>query len=87
MARLTEPQVLTLRAEIMSAWSAGHTETPITKAQLKALLENIDAGLESAETSIISGLTNGAAKTWLVAHQSIGRRVLEEVAQERRKVL
>jgi hypothetical protein len=62
-------------------------EVPISKSLLRALLENIDGELETAESSIVQNLPGGGAKTWLLNNQAIGRRMIERVEQKRREVL
>jgi len=87
MTALSTDDIDALHAQTMRNWSSSHTETPITKAQARALLVLIDVGLEGAESSIVSGLPAGPGKTWLVANAAIGRELMERVERRRKEVL
>lgn len=87
MAQLTTETKDALFADIMRRWSNDRTPTPITKAQGRALIDIMDAGMETAESTILSSIPAGPGRTWLVANASIARKVLELVAAKRQEVL
>jgi len=86
MAQLTTEQKAELSAELQREWSRVWTVIPMSKSNLALMLTVFDAGLESAESSILAGVSP-AARTWLLAHIPLSRYVMEKVAQKRREVL
>lgn len=87
MAQLTAQQRQDVLDILMREFSSLHTAIPATKAQALALVDSIDAALETAEVTIFQGLPAGPGKTWLQANQPIGRRFIEEVERMRKVVL
>ena len=86
MAQLTTEQKAELSAELQREWSRVWTVIPMSKDNLALMLTVFDAGLESAESNILAGVSP-AARTWLLAHIPLSRFVLEQVAKKRREVL
>ena len=87
MPPLTDAQRLGVRAQVMSLFSQRRHEVPVTKSQLLAFIERADDGLDANETSVVSGLPAGDAKTWLIAHPELGRQVLSLVQSKRTEEL
>ncbi len=87
MAILSSTDIDDLHAQVMRRWSSVHLDAPVTKAQVRGLIVEIDAGLDTAETTIVSGLPNGAGKDWLVANPVVGRDVMEVTERRRKEVL
>lgn len=87
MALISEDKKAEVWAQAMRDFSTLGIETPITKSQLFALIGLIDEGLEDAESAIVSALPAGAGKTWLIAHQEIGRELMARVEKARREEL
>jgi len=87
MTKLAEDDRFTIWAEIMRQFSAAGIEIPVDKAALRYLVDRVDDGLETAEASIVSALPAGDGKTWLIAHQSIGRAIMAYVERRRKEVL
>ena len=86
MAQLTTEQKAELSAELQREWSNVWTVIPMSKDNLALMLDVFDAGMESAETAILNGVSP-TARTWLLAHISLARYVLEKLTQKRREVL
>jgi hypothetical protein len=86
MAQLTEARKDTLWLQIMRYLSRERIECGLTKQQLRTAIDVFDAGLETAEASIISN-AGPAAKTWLQGNQSAAREILAAVARKRAEVL
>jgi hypothetical protein len=86
MAQLTEARKDTLWLQIMRYLSRERIECGLTKQQLRTAIDVFDAGLETAEASIIDSV-GAAAKTWLQGHQATARALLAEVAETRAGVL
>lgn len=86
MAQLTEAQKDTLHAELMRLFSQMWVEMPLSKAQLRAAIDEFDVGMETAESSILNSVSQ-AARTWLLNNQTLARYILESVAEKRREVL
>ena len=55
--------------------------------QLNAEIAQLDAQLESAETSIVATLPAGRPKTWLQANPDITREILSQILDTRKEVL
>lgn len=87
MAVLSSNDIDILWEQLMEEFSGVHTEIPIDKNQFRQLLVLIDSQLETAEGTIVSALPTGAAKTWLVSNQSIGRLFIERVERKRKETL
>lgn len=85
MALLSDGARLEIWAEVMRDFSQSNLETPITKTDLRSLINYMDGQLETTESSIIAGLPAGDGKTWLLANQSIGRELLARVQQKRQE--
>jgi len=86
MAQLSEAQKDKLHAELMRYLSSGWIPCDLSKSQLRMLLDYFDAGLETAESSILNSVP-AIGKTWLLNNVSLARHILEKVAQERTEVL
>ena len=86
MAQLTTEQKAELSAELQREWSNVWTVIPMSKDNLALMITVFDAGMESAETAILAGVSP-AANTWLLAHIPLARYVLEKLTQKRREVL
>lgn len=86
MAQLTSAQKDELNATLMRFFSSTWTEVPLTKAQLRNGIDVFDAGLETAESSILSNVNQGQ-RDWLLDNQTLARYILEEVAKTRREEL
>ena len=86
MAQLTELQKDELSAELMRYLSREWVECNLNKAQLRAGINIFDVGMETAESSILAAVPTDV-RTWLLAHVTISRWILEQVAQKRREVL
>ena len=86
MAQLTSEQRDELSAELQRFFSSIWAQIDITKVQLDAAIDVFDAGMETAETTIL-GNVSAAARAWLIANQTLARYILEEVAEKRREVL
>jgi len=87
MAKLLDQDKDDIFADIMRKWSLVNLETPITKVQGRALIDIMDDGMETAETTIISNIPAGVAKTWLLANTPIARKIIELVANKRQETL
>ena len=86
MAQLTSEQRAELSAELQREWSRNRNKILVSKPELAAAISVFDAGMEAAESSILASVS-AKARTWLLAHQTMARRLLEEVAKKRREVL
>jgi len=86
MATLTSEQRDELSAELQRQFSAAWNAVPLNKAQLRTAINIFDAALESTETTILNTIDTDA-RVWLLAHQTLARFIIENVAQKRREVL
>ena len=86
MAQLTSEQRSELSADLQRLFSSIWAQVDLTKTQLDAAIAVFDAGMETAESAILSDVS-APARTWLLANQTLARFILEEVAQKRREVL
>jgi len=86
MAQLTTEQKAELSAELQREWSNVWEVIPLSKDNLALMLDVFDAGMETAESAIINGVSP-TAKTWLLAHIPLARYVLEKLTEKRREVL
>lgn len=86
MAQLTEAQKDGLHRELMRHFSEGWIECDLSKSQLRGAVDVFDAGLETAENSILSSV-GPAAQTWLLNNVTTARWILDQVAQQRTEVL
>jgi len=87
MAVLPDGDRQEIHAQVMRDFSRTRTQTPILKVELRALVNFMDAQLESAEAAIFSALPAGDGKDWLLANQSVGRELLARIERKRREVL
>lgn len=87
MAKLPDINRFAVWAEAMADLSRMQVEIPLSKEELRALVNYYDNQLEIAEASIVNGLPAGDGKDWLLAHPEIARELLIRVEQERKEVL
>lgn len=87
MALLPEAERYYLWAETMRELSRHGIEIPVAKDALRTLVDRIDEGLETTEATIFAGLPGGPGKTWLLAHQNIGREIIAHIMQCREETL
>ena len=87
MATLSAEQLGEIHTDVMRLWSDENLATPITKAQLTALLGIIDPEVNTAEQEILDAIPAGPEKAWLTSNPHISRRLITMVADKRREVL
>lgn len=77
-----------IHAEAMRAWSArGGVETPVSKDELRALVNLLDSQLNAAEGAALAAIPAGKGKTWLIANQDIARELMAWIEKRRSEVL
>lgn len=86
MAQLTEAQKDALHRELMRHLSSEWIPCNLSKAQLRTAIDVFDAGMETAESSILSSV-NAGARTWLLNNVTTARWILDQVAQKRTEAL
>lgn len=88
MAALTSAQRKGVAKEVMNQLSIDRFNTgDVTKSDILSLMDDVDTAIESLESSIISGLSAGPLKTWLLANQSKARLVVELMARARKELI
>jgi hypothetical protein len=86
MATLTSAQRDAVAAEVHRRLSGSWLRIGVDKSAVRAVIDEMDSGLESAESTIL-GNVSPAANTWLTSRPTIARAILEYVAQSRRENL
>lgn len=77
-----------VHAEAMDAWSSqGGVETPVTKSELRSLINLLDSQLDSAEGTALAAIPAGTGKTWLVANQGRARELMARIEKRRSEAL
>jgi hypothetical protein len=71
----------------MSDLSQSGVPTPLSKDDIRLLINFMDVQLDSAETSIFAALPAGDGRDWLLANPGLGRELLARIERERREVL
>lgn len=86
MATLTSAQRDAVAAEVHRRLSGSWQRISIDKSAVRAVIDEMDLGLEGAESTILSNVSP-AANTWLSSRPVVARAILEYVAQSRRENL
>ena len=85
MATLPANDLNDLAAELMAELSLSWEGIPVEAAQFAGFLTDIDAELNTAETSIFQGISNATAKAWLLGNQKLGRLFIERTERKRKE--
>ena len=77
-----------VHAGTMDAWSVrGGVETPVTKSELRSLINLLDSQLDAAEGTALAAIPAGVGKTWLTANQGLARELMASIEKKRSEVL
>ena len=87
MAALPDNDRRDIWAQAMADLSRTHTQIPISKTDLRSLINFMDSELDSAESSIFAALPAGDGKNWILANPDLGRELLTRIESKRREVL
>jgi hypothetical protein len=87
MATLPSEERFAVWAEAMALLSRHNIEAPVTKPELRWLVNYLDDNLETFEADVVDGIPAGDGKDWLVSNPSIARRLIVMIAERRREVL
>lgn len=86
MVQMSEAQRDAVHRRLMRHLSEEWIECSLSKGQLRAAVSIFDAGLESAESSILNSVSQDA-RTWLLNNVTQARWIMDNVAQARTEVL
>lgn len=86
MAQLSEATKDELTADLQRLFSRHWYPIDITAAQLRTGIDIFDANMETCENNILNSVGEDA-RTWLINNATLGRFILEELAQKRREEL
>lgn len=87
MAKLSTEQRQAASRAIQGELSRRGIEIPVGAGAVDFLVGAVDDELETAESNVVSGLPDGAGKTWLQNNASIGREIMAYVETKRKDVL
>lgn len=87
MANLPSGSLDALATQVMAILSREKFEIPITKAQLRTLIGQVDTGVDSSEVTIVTTLPTDAARTWLTNNPTAGRWLFQKIVERRRQEL
>jgi len=87
MANLLDADRLDLWAEVMTDFSKTNISTPLTKTDLRNLINYLDEELAATEVSVLAGIPAGDGKDWLVANNDLGRELMARVQRKRRETI
>ena len=88
MAQMSDEQRNEVWAEIMRWWSQNREAVPMSKAEVKTLIEFMDEEAEQSDTGIINRIpAQHPARAWLIANQHLARGLKERVERKRKEVL
>ncbi len=87
MPNLPDSDRSEIHTDVMDKWSNVRLPVPISKPELRALINLMDTELDTAEGSILGAIPAGVGKTWLVANQGIARQLLALIEKKRAEVL
>jgi hypothetical protein len=87
MATLSASDIDELTSDLLSEFSGAWTDIPVNRAKFRAGLVDIDAELDTAETTIFAGIGDAEVKSWLQANQTTGRLIVERTERKRKEAL
>ncbi len=87
MPNLLDADRVAVHTDAMEKWSSSRTPTPVTKAELRSLINLLDSQLDTAEGTALAAIPAGAGKTWLVANQGLARELMASIEKKRAEVL